>query len=145
MAMDDSQDEKQKESPENKVTHSHTGLTHWEKITGFIFGLIFVSVLLAITLFIAEPTPSQYATFKTILALAAAGIGGILAGTLHVEGSLQKWSVRAGGAIALFALVYFFSPAPPNATQEQSDVKQTIDDGGTGAIHTGEGDINIGR
>jgi hypothetical protein len=141
MANDDSQ----MGSPANKVDHSQSGLTHWEKITGFIFGLIFVSLLLAINLIIAEPTPSQYATFKTILALAAAGIGGILAGTLHVEGTLQKWSVRAGGAIALFALVYFFSPAFPNATREKSNIKQTVEDSGTGAIHTSEGDINIGR
>jgi hypothetical protein len=141
MAIDDSH----KKSPESKLAHSHIGITQWEKITGFIFGLIFVSALLVISLVIAEPTPSQYATFKTLLALAAAGIGGILAGTLHVEGSLQKWSVRAGGAIALFTLVYFFSPAPPKALKEQSDVKQTIEDGGTGVIHIGEGDINIGR
>jgi hypothetical protein len=138
-------DASQKETPENTVTYSQSGLANWEKITGLIFGLVFVSVLLAINLLIAAPTPSQYATFKTILAVAAAGIGGILAGTLHVEGSLQKWSVRAGGAIALFALVYFFSPAPPNAAQAKPDVTQEIEDGGTGVIHTGEGDINIGR
>jgi hypothetical protein len=89
-------------------------ISNWEKIVGFIFGVAFVTALLILSVFIPNPTPSQYSTFQTILALAAAGVGGILAGTIQVKGSIQKWSVRAGGAIALFVIVFFFAPAPPN-------------------------------
>jgi tetratricopeptide (TPR) repeat protein len=91
-------------------------IANWEKIAGFIFGVIFVAAILGLSVFIPDPTPTQYATFKTILALAAAGVGGILAGTIQVKGSIQKWSVRAGGAMALFVIVYFFAPAPVNTT-----------------------------
>ena len=116
-------------------------ISKWEKITGFIFGVTFVTALLILIVFIPDPTPAQWAIFKTILALAAAGVGGILAGTIQVEGALQKWTVRAGGAFALFVLVFFFSPA---GLDQDPDVTQTIEEGGTGVQHSGEGDINIG-
>ena len=116
-------------------------ISKWEKIAGFIFGVTFVTALLILIVFIPDPTPPQWEIFKTILALAAAGVGGILAGTIQVEGALQKWTVRAGGAIALFVLVFFFSPAGLN---QDPDVTQTIEEGGTGYQHSGEGDMNIG-
>lgn len=95
----------------------------WEKIFGFVFGVIFIIVLLVITLVIPDPTETQYATFKTILALSAAGIGGILSGFIHVEGKLPQVTVRAGGALALFVIVYFFTPAPATFTNEEMTIK----------------------
>ncbi len=124
--------------------NSTSKLSNWEKIAGFAFGVVFLATLLALTVFIPEPSPSQYATFKTILAIAAAGIGGILAGFIEVKGSIQKVSVRAGGALALFVIVFFFTPPPPEAPQDPSSVQQTIEPGGTGVIHTGSGDIKLG-
>ena len=119
----------------------NTIMSNWEKIAGLIFGALFATALLLLNVFIPEPSATQYATFRTILALAAAGIGGILAGSLHVKGSIQKWSVRAGGALALFLIVYFFTPAP--ASIAEPAVHQTIEEGGNGVIHTGEGDIHV--
>jgi len=116
-------------------------MSNWEKIAGFVFGVIFVTALLLLSVFIPEPSAMQYATFKTILALAAAGVGGILAGTIHIKGSIQKWSVRAGGALAIFLVIYFFTPAP--APSAEPAISQTIKEGGTGFIHNGEGDINV--
>ena len=116
-------------------------LSNWEKITGFVFGVTFVTALLSLSVFIPDPTPAQHATFKTILALAAAGVGGILAGTIHVKGSIQKWSVRAGGAIALFVIVFFFTPAMP---EEGDEIHQTIiGDDGT-SVGVNKGVMNIG-
>ena len=85
----------------------------WEKGVGFIFGVIFLTALLIINLVFPNPTPTQYETFKIILALAAAGVGGILAGFIHVEGTFKRFTIRAGGALALFAIVFFFKPAMP--------------------------------
>ena len=116
-------------------------ISNWEKIAGLIFGVTFVTALLALSVFIPDPSPTQYATFKTILAMAAAGIGGILAGTIHVKGSIQKWSVRAGGAIALFIIVFFFTPTMP---EDGDNIHQVIHgDKGT-QIGTNTGVINIG-
>ncbi len=122
-------------------------LSNWEKIAGFVFGVSFFIVLLVLTVIIPDPTPAQYATFKTILAIAAAGIAGILTGFIKVEGTFEKCALRAGGALAVFVNVFFFTVAPPkpipNSVDEKTDVNQTVEGGGTGIIHTGEGDINI--
>ena len=130
---------------EEKTQKDTSKISSWEKITGFIFGLVFVTALLTLAVVIPEPTPSQYATFKTVLAVAAAGVGGILAGFIHVEGTFQKLSLRSGGALALFIIVFFFTPAVPDSKQDEPAIKQTIESGGTGAIHTGEGNITIGK
>lgn len=126
-----------KQQRQKKEVNPTAMISNWEKIAGLIFSATFVTALLGLSVFIPDPTPTQYATFKTILALAAAGVGGILAGTIHVEGSIQKWSVRAGGAMALFIVVYFFTPALANTTT------QIIEEGGTGVFHSGDGDVNI--
>lgn len=118
----------------------------WEKITAVVLGVVFVSVLLGFAWLIPAPTDSQYATFKTVLALAAAGIGAILPGLIHIELPLPKGILRASGAVVLFVLVFFFTPASPASSQATTtgDIQQTIE-GGTGVIHTGEGDIHVGK
>ena len=116
-------------------------MSNWEKIAGLIFGALFATALLLLNVFMPDPSVTQYATFRTILALAAAGIGGILAGSLHVKGSIQKWSVRAGGALALFLIVYFFTPTP--APPAESGTSQTIQKGGIGIINNDKVVINV--
>ncbi|MCH5532401.1 hypothetical protein L6205_25040 [Pseudomonas syringae pv. syringae] len=79
-----------------------------DKILAFIFGAIFLTAILVIALFLPSPTDFQYNVFRTILALAGAGIGAVIPGFMEVQ--FQKW-LRAGGALAVFAVLYFFSPA----------------------------------
>lgn len=79
-----------------------------DKILAFIFGAIFLTAILVIALFVPSPTDFQYNVFRTILALAGAGIGAVIPGFMEVR--FQKW-LRAGGALAVFAVLYFFSPA----------------------------------
>jgi len=79
----------------------------WEKITAFAFGVIFVIVMLYLSLFVPNPTPTQWFTFRVVLALAAAGVGALLPGLIWVKAPPY---VRAGGALALFVLVYWFNP-----------------------------------
>lgn len=116
-------------------------ISNWEKVAGFVFGVVFITALLSITVLIPDPTPTQYAIFKTILALAAAGVGGVLAGAIHVEGSIQKWSIRAGGAIALFVIVFFFTPSIP---EEGNEIHQVINGDNATPIGINKGEINIG-
>ncbi|HEY6169861.1 MAG TPA: tetratricopeptide repeat protein [Verrucomicrobiae bacterium] len=74
----------------------------------FILGVTFVSVILIIALIIPQPTAFQNAVFRIILALAAAGVAAEIPGVLRVKIS----NVLTGsGAFALFAVVYFYSPA----------------------------------
>lgn len=118
-------------------------LSHWEKIAGFIFGCIFLMVLLLIAVLIPNPTPSQYITFQTILALSAAGVAGILAGFIEVESKLKTISIKAGGALAVFIVTYLLTPAAQEPVVSSPAVQQIIESGGKGALHTGEGNIVI--
>ncbi len=113
----------------------------WEKIAGLGFGVIFISVILVITVIEPDPSSTQYAIYKTILALAAAGVGGILAGTIHVKGAVLKWTIKAGGAIALFVIVYFFSPS---SQDPEVVVNQKINGDNATSIGVNEGVVNIG-
>lgn len=74
-------------------------------LLSFVFGLIFITAMLVLAVAHPNPTPSTQKTFTTVLALAAAGIGAALPGFLHIR---HLPFIRAGGAIALFVIVYFF-------------------------------------
>lgn len=113
-----------------------------EKILGFSFGVIFVSVLLVLNVLIPDPNQTQYETFKIILALAAAGIGGILTGFIQIKGVFGKLALRAGGALALFLVIYFFSPAMP---KPDNSIKQTINGDNGAQINVNNGVITINR
>jgi hypothetical protein len=80
---------------------------NWEKLTAFAFGVVFIAVLLSIAFLVPNPTVTQWFVFRVVLALAAAGIGAIIPGLIVVNVSNV---VRAGGAIALFVLIYWFNP-----------------------------------
>jgi hypothetical protein len=102
----------------------------WERIAIFTFGVIFVVVLLVLAIVFPAPTSFQYTVFRIVLALAAAGIGALVPGFLEVR---YKSVVRAGGALALFVVIYFFSPAALVATPTQANVGSVI---GSGNIST---------
>ena len=79
-------------------------------IVAFVFGCIFVIVLLVIALAIPEPTAQQMFIFRVVLALAAAGIGAVIPGFLDINGKILEISIRATGALALFVLIYNINP-----------------------------------
>ena len=81
---------------------------HVETILAFVFGVVFVSVLLGVAFLVPEPKPFQYTVFRIVLALAAAGVAAVIPGILMVNP--WKW-LRAGGAFAVFVIVYFYAPA----------------------------------
>ena len=74
----------------------------------FAFGVVFVAVLLLIAIKIPRPTPFQYTVFRIVLALAAAGVAAFIPGLIGVE---MSSAIKAGGAMAVFVIVYFYSPA----------------------------------
>jgi len=79
-----------------------------EKLIAVVFGVVFISTILVIAIFFPQPTTFQYTVFRIVLALAAAGVASVVPGFLLV--TVGTW-VRAGGAIGVFVVVYFFSPA----------------------------------
>lgn len=79
-----------------------------DKILAFSFGVFFILFILAVAIFNPSPSDFSYTIFRIVLALAAAGIGAVIPGFINVR--VGPW-IRAGGAMALFAIVYFFPVA----------------------------------
>jgi hypothetical protein len=68
-----------------------------------------------------QPTPFQYTVFRIVLALAGAGIAALIPGFIEVAIELAyKNVIRAGGALGVFIVLYFFSPASLVATPSVS-------------------------
>lgn len=83
----------------------------WEKIAAFAFGVVFLIFMIVIAIFIKDPTPFQYTFFRVAMSLAAAGVGAVIPGLIQLEVDQKHLPlIRAGGAIALFVLVYLFNP-----------------------------------
>ena len=84
--------------------------THFSReiLAIFIFGVVSVAVMLLIAIVYPAPTQFQQMVFRIVLALAAAGVGAVVPGFLNIT---YRNLLRAGGAMALFIVVYFFNPA----------------------------------
>jgi hypothetical protein len=86
-----------------------------------IFGVVFVVTFLVIAVRFPNPTDFQQTVFRIILALSAAGVASMIPGFINLEmGASQGLALRAGGAIAVFTLVYFFNPAKPDKGKSES-------------------------
>ena len=79
-----------------------------QRSIAFAFGVVFLSIILIVALVEPNPTPFQYTVFRIVLALAAGGVAAMIPGFIQAE--VGTW-LRAGGAMAVFVVVYFASPA----------------------------------
>ena len=95
-------------------------------ILSFAFGVTFIVVILLIALLQPNPTSFQYTIFRAVLALAGAGVAAVLPGFIQVR--FRKW-LRAGGALAVFAILYFLNPAAQfsNTNSSQHKIEATPD------------------
>jgi hypothetical protein len=89
-----------------------------ERSVAFVFGVVFVIVLLLLAIKFPNPTPFQYTVFRIVLALAAGGVAAMIPGFLTL--SVSTW-LRAGGALAVFVIVYFYSPAGLTGVKVKTD------------------------
>lgn len=82
----------------------------------FIFGTVFVLLLIIIAFIEPNPSSFQETIFRVVLALAGGGTVAVFPGFIEVR--FGNW-LRAGGALAVFAIIYFLSPAltQPNSPQ----------------------------
>jgi hypothetical protein len=85
-------------------------------LLAFAFGVVFLVAILVLVIAFPSPTKAQYEIFRIVIALAAGGVAAVMPGllTLRMQLSLtakQKLAIQAGGALAVFVIVYFYSPA----------------------------------
>lgn len=101
-----------KTTDDNNTGNSVASMPLVQLVFIMVFGSTFVVAILIIALFVSHPTDFQYGVFRTVLAMAAAGVAVFIPGMLQLTlERKQLFALRAGGAIAVFAVVYFFDPA----------------------------------
>jgi len=77
-----------------------------------IIGIVFILLAVVLVFVFGKPTALQTHVVLALFALGGGGFGGEIAGFLNVNLTLtQKLTISAGGAAAIFVLLYFFVPA----------------------------------
>jgi hypothetical protein len=90
-------------------THDAGGVSRTaQQVLAFAFGIVFIVTILVLAVKFPQPTPMMYTAFRVVLALAAAGVAAMIPGFIYVN--ISEW-LRTGGAMAVFAVVYFNNPA----------------------------------
>ena len=83
-----------------------------EVVFAFLFGSVAIAVVLWLAFGTTSLTDPQSHILHTVLALAAGGVAAVLPGFLRLNMKVgTKLALRAGGALAVFLVVYFCSPA----------------------------------
>lgn len=80
-------------------------------IAAFAFGVIFVSVILFLVFSSEDLNQNKMWVVRVVMSLAAAGVAAVLPGFIDLEGKLPWINitfVRAGGALAVFCLVFIY-------------------------------------
>ncbi len=81
--------------------------SRWEIPGVFVFGVVFLATMLVVAIRFPTPTEFQILVFRVVLALSAAGVGAIVPGFITVN---IPHYIRAGGALALFIVVFKLNP-----------------------------------
>jgi hypothetical protein len=116
--------------------------TRW-LVTLLAFGCgMAASVTVLWLAFNSDLTEEQFEILRIVLALAGGGVGAVIPGFLDLSlNSGGKFMLRAGGGLAVFAVLYFWSPA---RWQPASDGDVTISaPGGVAAKEISNSPITI--
>lgn len=84
-----------------------TGSIDIQILLSFLLGVILVATMLVFAVLFPNPSPTTQWIFIVVLSLAAAGVGAVIPGILKINIPY----IEAGGALALFLLVFLFKPA----------------------------------
>lgn len=82
----------------------------WKLITGLVIGIIFAVTILVLAVLIPNPTIYQIFIFRGIFAISMAAIAAIIPGFLNISSRTKSFTVKAGGAIAVFIIVWLVNP-----------------------------------
>ena len=94
----------------------------YEKIGMVAIVCFFLLLLLAVAIWVRDPTDLAIFIFRVVMSLIAGAFGAIfIPGIFELSGEIGKWTVRAAGAAAFFAVVYLLNPPAlvKNSVQER--------------------------
>jgi hypothetical protein len=95
-------------------------------VLAFAFGCMFVTVVLALAFMGGSLDDRRFEILRIVLALAGGGVGGVIPGFLDLNmKASSKRALRAGGGLAVFVVLYFWSPAHWVASQPGSVSQRT--------------------
>ncbi|MFW6089676.1 MAG: hypothetical protein ACODAB_07980 [Gemmatimonadota bacterium] len=123
---------------------------HRYRVSAMTFGIAFIVVMLVIAFWKPEPTTFQLWVFRVVLSLAAAGTAAMIPGALSVD---IGPGVQAGGALSVFAILMFFTPAaivtqPSDVNGPDPDAdpppEETVPNPGPGTSNFGEYRLSAG-
>jgi hypothetical protein len=78
----------------------------------FVFGCVALATVLWLGFRAETLTEQQFEILRIVFALAGGGVGAVIPGFLDVNMKAgAKLALRAGGALAVFVVLYFWSPA----------------------------------
>ena len=80
----------------------------WERIAVFVSGFVLISSMVWIALLVPNPTDFRYTIFRIVLALSGAAFAALIPGAVDIK---YRSYVRAGGAMAVLIIIYFFTVA----------------------------------
>lgn len=96
---------------EHTVIHQHYKPQPWERIVALVAALCWIG-LVGYLVVRNEPLDPNLVVFVRILLSVFAGVlGATIPGFLNVSVKGPGVAIRAGGALALFVISYFFTPA----------------------------------
>ena len=117
-------------------------VANWEKLVAVALGVLFIGAMVALAYLVPKPTATQWFVFRVVLALAAGGVAAVIPG--FITANVSK-SIRAGGALGVFLLVYWMNPPRLVATSEgpsTTSINQTTGGQNSPAVVSG-GDVTI--
>jgi hypothetical protein len=99
----------------------------WEKIVGVGAAVLVLMTALYVVLRNERfSDPNQVVVLRIVISFSVATLGAVIPGFLHVGFSRKGLALRAGGALALFIVTFFFTPAvlPSPSAENSSQVFQ---------------------
>lgn len=102
----------------------------WQIITSIVIGCISLIAIVTIALLLPNPTEFQEFIFRGLLALALASIASLVPGFMNLKigtrSSKAYFAIYAGGAIAIFVLIWLVNP-PKIGTPEANSIPPAIE------------------
>jgi hypothetical protein len=113
-----------------------------EVAVAFIFGCAAMVAVLWLAFRGGNLTDQQFEMLRIVLALAGGGVGAIIPGFLDLNmKAANKLALRAGGALAVFVVLYFWSPAHWAPSSSETVIQHTS--GSDSPAQNGSGNIVI--
>jgi hypothetical protein len=104
----------------------------------FAFGCIAIGLVLWLAFRGQTLNEQQFEILRIVLALAGGGVGAVIPGFLDISVKAStKLALRAGGALAVFVVLYFWSPAHWQPSHDGTVTQHT--EGSCSPIQSGSG------